>query len=347
MKKGNRVGNRVIDGNLMPSSLISVGRQKLKKIQVPLVIDLMDQRTVLAGFLIKLAVFLAIFVLSDQMIGGLLHVGLKRYFGLNVPAAVLCIGHSHTVLGIDKIELEKQLHVPVAKYARQGANASDRLVMIRHYLSTQPDAVRIIVYGVNANTFTREGLSKNSYRLFYPFMDTPSIRDYVKENVSSSGEYWLRRYMKLPRFNEVTLALSIRGWLSKWTNLKHGRIDIKKLRKMLSQGDFRKITFDKKQVDLFEETIRLVRSHNIRLVLVYIPTIDILNEAEPEKYREAIRKFAAYAAKDTGISFLNYNAEFSDRHDLFYDPIHLNPHGQKIITGRLSKDLKKLMQIKK
>lgn len=314
-------------------------------INIPLILDLKAQKAILKRFLIKVTIFLAIFALSDQIIGKLLSGGLERYFGLDVPSKVLCIGHSHTVLGIDKVELEKQLNVPVAKYARQGADTSNLLAMIRHYLSTQPDSVKIILYGVDAHTFTEEGLSKNSHRLFYPFMDTPVIRDYVKANASSPGEYWLRRYMKLPRFNEVTLALAMRGWLNKWTNLKYGQVDIEKLRKELNQGAFRNITFDKEQIELFKEIIRLVRSHDIQLVLAYIPTIDIINNAEPKQYREAISQFEAYAAQDNGITFLNYNPEFSHRHKLFYDPIHLNPAGQKIITGRLAIDLKKLIKI--
>ncbi|MFC1828169.1 hypothetical protein ACFL0O_00985 [Thermodesulfobacteriota bacterium] len=313
--------------------------------EIPLVLDLKDQKTVLKSFLIKIAIFLAIFAMSDRMIGKFLEGGLDRYFGLNVPARVLCIGHSHTVLGIDKKGLEKQLDVPVAVYARLGADTSNRLAMIRHYLSKQPGAVKTIVYGVDAHAFTGEGLSKNSHRLFYPFMDTPLVRDYVKANAASPGEYWLRRNLKLTRFNEVTIGLSIRGWLNKWTNLKYGQINIEKLQKELKQGAFRKIEFDQSQIDLFEDTIRLVRSHDIQLVLVYIPTIDLYNNAEPEKYREAIKRFEAYAEKDNRITFLDYNPEFSHRHDLFYDPIHINPTGQKIITGRLSKDLQKLKKI--
>lgn len=320
----------------------SEGNQRLNSLQMPLFDDLKAQKNTLGRFLIKSSVFLVIIVLSDQIAGGFLRMGLDRYFGLDVPARILCIGHSHSVLGIDKTGLEKELHTPVAKYARQGADASNRLAMIRHYLAVHPNPVRIIVYDVNAHAFTGKGLSANSHRLFYPFMDIPVIRDYVQKHSTSPVEYWLRRYLKLPRFSEVTLSLSIRGWLRKWTNLKYTQIDIERTKKQLNQGNFRKISFDPGPSKLFKQTIRLVRSHNIHLVLAYIPTIDLLNEAEPAKYQEAIRIFEEYASKDSGITFLNYNPEFSHRHELFYDPIHLNENGQKLFTKYLAENLKRI-----
>jgi len=309
---------------------------------MPLFDDLRAQKDTLRKFLVKAGIFLAIFLLSDQIAGGFLRTGLERYFGLDIPARILCIGHSQTVLAIDKTELERELHTPVAKYARQGADASDRLAMIRHYLTSHPDSVKVIVFDVDAHTFTGKGLSANSYRLFYPFMDIPVMRAYVKKNSTSQGEYWLRRYLKLPRFSEVTLSLSIRGWLGKWTNLKYTQIDIDRAKKQLQQGNFRKISFDPGPSRLFEEIIRLVRSHNIHLVLAYIPTIDLLNNAEPQNYQKAIRIFEEYASKDSGITFLNYNNELSQRYDLFYDPIHLNTSGQNIFTKYLAKDLEKI-----
>lgn len=314
----------------------------MKNIQVPLLDDLKAQKRILPIFLVKFAIFLSLFFISDRMLGDSLKAGLDRYFGLDRPANVLCIGHSHTVLGIDKTGLEDQLNLPVAKYARQGANISNRLAMIRHYLAVHPHSVKTIIYDMDAHTFTGEGLSANSHRLFYPFMDTPVIREYVKANCSSYGEYQLRNYLKLPRFDEVTLALSLRGWLKKWSNLKYGQVNVQRLRNELNQGDYRKIAFDSENIELFEETLRLIRAHGIHLVLVYIPTIDLLNNAEPEKYQEAIRRFEKYAAQSDGITFLNYNPEFSHRHELFYDPIHLNVIGQKLITERLANDLKKL-----
>lgn len=300
--------------------------------------------SLLSRYALRYAVFLLLFWACDFLVAGFfLKEGLERYFGLNDPAPVLCVGHSHTVLGIDKMGMEKALGLPVAKYARQGADPSNRLAMIRHYLALHPQGPRYLVYDVDAHTFTSAGLSANSHRLFYPFMDVPVVRRYIRSQAEDPMEYWPRRFLRAPRFDEVTIALSLRGWLKKWTNLKFGQVDVAALEEKIQRGDFRPIEFNPDAIALLEETIRLAREHNIHLVLAYIPTIDVFNAAEPEKYRRAIALLESYAAKDEGITFFNYNPDFAHRHELFYDPVHMNPQGQEQLTRKLARDLDALM----
>lgn len=153
----------------------------------------------------------------------------------------------------------------------------------------------------------------------------------------------LRRFLKTSRFSEVTVALSIRGWLRKWSNFKRGAVDVQRLQKKIVAGTVRRISFDTKNIAAFEQTIKEVRSRGIQLVLLYIPTLDVLNAVEPEKYAEAIRKFETYAAADPGVIFLNYNPDLSARHELFYDSIHMNPAGQNVVTRRLAVDLARIL----
>lgn len=307
-----------------------------------LIRDIQNQKGIFLTLLLKLAIFLVLFVAFDWAASNCLTRGLERTFGFDTPAKVLCVGHSHTALGIDKVALEKQLAVPIAKYARAGANAADRFVMIKHYLERQPESVEVIVYDVDAYTFTGKGLSLNSYTLFYPFMDSSSVDSYVRQNATFL-DYCLRKYVKLTRFDEQTLNFSIRGWFRIYKNLKRGTVDIERIEKEIENSNFRRISFDKECIDFFEETIKYLRDQHIYLVLLYIPTVDIYNQAEPKKYRKAIRLLEAYAAKDKGITFLNYNSALSHRHELFYDPIHLNPEGQRIVTERLADDIKSIL----
>jgi len=326
------------------STFLNKQNSNSRNFRFPLLEDLKAQRKTAVIFFFKCTVFSILLLILDWTIASTLRLGLDRYFGLNSPCRVLCIGHSHLVLGVDKMVLEEKLKTPVAIYARQGADIPNRLAMIRHYLAVQPDSVKIIVYDVDSHLFTEKGLSANSHRLFYPFMDIPVIREYLRENAVSAEEYWLRRYFKSPRFDEVTMGLSIRGWTKKWSNLKYGQVNIKRLKKELQQGNYRKISFDTKSISLFEETIRFVRSHDIHLILVYIPTIDLLNNAEPEKVDQSINFFKSFAAQDDGITFIDYNPKLSHRHEVFYDPIHLNPEGQNLLTNYLGSDLKKIIE---
>jgi len=309
----------------------------------PLLSDLRDQRSGCLRLIGKLTLLAVLFLALDRGAGHVLRVGLDRYYGLDQPAVVLCVGHSHTVLGIDKVYLERELGVPVAKFAVEGANTADRLMMIRYYFTRQPKSVRAVVYDVDAHTFTGAGLSSSSYQLLFPFIDDPEMRAYIKGNCASRREYILRRLLCTPRYDELMLSLSIRGYLRKWTSYKFGKVDVAALGRQICEGRFRRIGFDRDNIDQFENTLSFVRSNHCTLFETYIPTIDVFNRAEPDKFQRSMEMLSNYAGTNSSIVFLNYNAVFQDRHDLFRDPIHLNRDGQREVSARLAGDLKRYL----
>jgi hypothetical protein len=310
---------------------------------VPLIRDLRLQAPSVCRLASKTVLLLVLFVGLDRSLGWMLRTGLDRYYGLNEPAAVLCVGHSHTVLGVDKVYLEQALGLPVAKFAVEGANAADRLMMIQYYFTRQPKSLRAVVYDVDAHTFTGAGLSSSSYQLLFPFIDDPEMRRYLKQNCASRTEYVLRRLLCTTRYNELTISLAMRGYLKKWTNFKFGKYNIEAIRQQIREGRFRRIAFDKDSINLFEKTTSFVSSHGCTMFLAYIPTIDVFNGAEPEKFQHSVEMLDHYAATSPTIVFLDYNREYQSRHDLFFDSIHLNRDGQKEVTARLAQDLKRFL----
>jgi hypothetical protein len=309
---------------------------------LPLFQDLRAQRPAVRSFLLKALLLVALFLCLDRLIGHILLGGLERYYGLNEPAVVLCVGHSHTVLGIDKVALERALGVPVAKFAVEGANTSDRLAMVRYYLARQAKSVRAVVYDVDAHAFTSAGLSSASYQLLFPFIGDPEIRAYIKEHCASQTEYLLRRLLWLPRYDELTITLAARGYFKKWTNLKLGTINAERLNEQVREGRFRKIAFDEASIGQFGKMVECARGGGRTLLLTYIPTVDIMNRAEPEKFERAMGLFRGFATR-SGVVFLDYNRDYERCHEFFFDPIHLNPAGQKVVTARLAEDLQKVL----
>lgn len=304
-----------------------------------LLTDLSVQRRPLKRFLGKSLLFAALFLTLDRLAGWFFLRGLDHYYGLDVPAQVLCVGHSHTVLGIDKVALEQALGVPVAKFAVEGANTTDRLLMVQHYFKCQPASVRAVVYDVDAHAFTDSGLSSSSYQLLFPFIDDPDIREYIRRNCASRTEYVLRRLLCTPRYNELLLSFVVRGYLNKWTNFKFGRVNPEVLRQQVQQGRFRRIEFDHDNLCQFARMVDFVTRHHTRLYLVYIPTIDILNQAEPDKFQRSLSLFTSFASTNSDVVFLNYNEQFEVRHELFFDSVHLNREGQRELTKQLVHDL--------
>jgi hypothetical protein len=288
----------------------------------------------------KYLLFIVLFFLVDLGVSQFLKIGLYKYYGLNIPSKIVLIGHSHTMLGLDKQLIEKNLNCNVAKYAIEGANGVDRLAMLKHFLHQNGDSVKILVYDVDAYFLTSAGLSKNSYVLFYPFMDDPYIKEYIKSEVTNKFEFFIKNWIRTTRFTDLNLNGSLRGHLGFYSNLKIGIIDTIAYKNRIADNDYLKITFDKPLQEKFEEMLKLVSENNIKLILLGIPTVDILNRTDSESFNKAMNMLNDYSRKFKNVYFLNYNDEFAKRYELFYDPVHLNPKGNKVVTERLIQDLK-------
>ncbi len=281
---------------------------------------------------------LVLFFTCDILIGLFLTNGLYKYYGLGTDAEIALVGHSHLMLGIDKTLLQIELGIPVAKYTREGVNIADRQMMVKQLILKNPK-LKTLVYGVDAWSFTGEGLSDNSYVLFYPFMGDKDINKYIKEQ-AETGNYWIHKLLKTSRFDESLISSSFRGYLNNWTNLKYGEVDTVRLKEQIKAGDFRRINNSTVNIELLKETIRELNRKNINVILLYVPTIDVYNQAEPKKFTETLEIFKQMADEFENVSFLNYLEPYSHDYSLFFDQIHMNPKGQELITKRLIQDLK-------
>lgn len=309
---------------------------------IQLIEDLGAQRKQLKLLFIKVMILSFALFLTDRVLAHFLVEGLEKYYGLDAPADVLLIGHSHTVLAVDKVALEESTGFRVAKYARQGANATDRLAMLEQYLSRYENELEAVIYGVDAYSFTGSQISANSYQLFFPFMGDTVIIGYLKDWNVPKSQLLVRQLSHLTRFEEATLGMAARGWLGKWSNLKRGNVDLNRLQQEIANGNYRQIGFDESEIRVFEQVVKEVTGRDISLVIAFYPTIDILNATEPAKFAEAMKKFSDYAERSEKVHFFDFVTEFQSERDLFFDPIHLNPEGQKRITERLVEELEKL-----
>ena len=157
--------------------------------------------------------------MGDLSVFHVLWAGMDRYYGLNKPAKVLCVGYSHTVLGIDAERMETELDVPVAKYATAGANTLDRKWMVRHFLDRQP-SVSTVIYDVDPRLFDTA-----SYTLFLPYIDDPAMAEYLRQEATWQ-EYLTARLIHTARFRDQTINIALRGLLGKIENKKMTRIRI-------------------------------------------------------------------------------------------------------------------------
>ncbi|QLG44573.1 SGNH/GDSL hydrolase family protein [Costertonia aggregata] len=290
------------------------------------------------NFILKLIAFTALFFILDFCISKFLLNGLEKYYGLNDDTEIVLVGHSHLMLGVDKRKMERELGVGVSKYTREGVNVTDRKIMTQQVLRKNKK-INTLIYGIDAWTFTSEGLSNNSHKLFYPFLNDSVIDSYVSKN-SDLSEYLSKKIIKTSRYDELLISSSFRGYLGKWTNLKFGKVDVENLRANIRNGDYRKIENTDYNIEVLRETLDLLAKKNIRVILLYVPTIVLLTKVQEPAYNETIALFDAFSKEFDNVEFLNLQEPWSKEYDLFYDPIHLNPEGQSVITEKLIHYLK-------
>ena len=294
----------------------------------------------LKGILFIVVIFFA----CDFVVERVMKHGVDEMYGLNQYADVLLIGHSHLMLATDKQQMEHDLGMKVSKYTREGVNVSDRKMMIQQYLdSGYGDSLKVVLYGVDLCTFTGEGLSANSYKLFYPFMDDAKIGRYIREQ-GGAQDYWLHKLVRTTRYNDDAMKNGVaRGWLHNWSNMKSGVIDIEAYKQQLARGGERHIEMNPELMAEFCETVEMLTSRGVKVALVNTPTLDLLNAYEPDRYQMMVNWFQQYADSLDLVEYWDFNPEYSHRHELFYDRIHLNVQGQQVISPLITERVERLM----
>lgn len=287
-----------------------------------------------------LSIVTAFAVLDFSIERFMLH-GVQESYGLRQHSQMLIIGHSHLMLATDKVRMEKELGLKISKYTREGVNVTDRKMMVKQYLdSPYSDSLKICLYGVDLCTFTGEGLSQNSYKLFYPFIDEPNFSEYIRQQTDAT-DYWTHKLIRTSRYNEDGLKnSSFRGWLHDWSNRKYGVVDIEVYKQRLAEGNERHIMMNEELMQEFQETIDMMTARGVRVILVNTPTLDLLNDFEPEQFAEIVAWYKDYASQNDLVDYWDFNPEYSSHHDIFVDRLHLNEKGQQIITDELIRRLK-------
>lgn len=308
--------------------------------QIPLFSDL-KKDTGLRRNILRIIVFMMVFFLIDLIVSLFLLKGIERFYGLKSDADILMLGHSHLMLAVDKKLLEEYSGLEAAKYTREGVNMADRRVMAEHYFSTCSSKPATVILSIDPWLFTGEGLSLNSHTLFYPFMDTPATGDYIRRSVTSPFEYYRVKLLRSSRYNALLLNASLRGWLKKWDNFKFGVVDTSRYSTEEALKNFRPITFNSKLMDDFSSTLEFLAEKEAHVILLNTPVWQPVVRAQQAGYDQTMHIIDSLAHIHCPEAvIIDLVPEFSGRTELFFDPIHMNPEGQREVTEYVGKILK-------
>jgi hypothetical protein len=285
----------------------------------------------------KIFYFIILLFLLDFLISFFLMTGIDSYYGLNGDSQILLIGHSHLMLALDKRQLELITDLKVAKYTREGVNIKERDLMLKHYLLTCKKKPEYIIIGIDPWMFTEEGLSENSYLLFLPFMDTPEVKDYIINSVQSQKDFLIPKFIKSRRYNALLINASMRGYLGNWSNLKFGMIDSLKVAKEIKENNFRRISFNKELINDFSRMLENLKDVKSNVILLNTPVWAPLIDCQRREYEKTYSIIDSLIANHhLKVALVDLVPRFENSSKLFFDPIHMNPDGQFMVTAYFS-----------
>ena len=303
---------------------------------------LSNQKQKIVVGIARLAFWCFLLFCSDRLLFSSLYHGLNRYFGTDRQNEIVFIGNSRTALGVDHRLVESQTGRRCAKFALNGANASNRFAMVEHILDTQGNC-EAIVFDVSGYSFNDRNLSAAAYQLLYPYMNSPPIGNHISQKCKNRSEVFVRRLFWSSRFNSTTLGLSIRGWFGRDDNLKFSTVDLERVQRRIDNGKSQSLDATSEGRQLFDDTVSLVSTRNCKIVLLHLPVIKMLNDQDRSRHDANVAIFRECAEQSPNVYFLDYNTPYESRVDLLYDGIHLNAKGKEIISAEIAKELGKLL----
>jgi len=291
----------------------------------------------------KVLLFFILFFLIDFGISKLLVVGLNKYFGLNTKTEILINGSSMSLAGFNKSDIEAVTHKNVSFYSRNGVSLEDRNAMLNHYFNSSKQKTKIAILEVNPLIFSKKFTAANVHLLFLPFMDDPSMDEFIKSKTSFE-DYWVRKLIRTSRFNTDLISLAFRGYLGSYENKKDQFLDENALEGLKGEVNTVSVELNQEKFTLFQNTLDLVQQKAEYTILVNMPIFSAKKETFKDvEYNGYVDAISNFVKTKENIYFLDLNqSKLINNPTYFSDPLHLNSKGQKEVTRILTNFLKEV-----
>lgn len=266
-------------------------------------------------------------MISQIILGGIL-----KYYGFEGDAKILINGSSMSMTGFDRKSIEAKTKFKTAFYAREGVNVEERYVMLQHYFSEHPKAVKTVIYEINPLLLSKTATAKNVYTIFYPFIDNEFIRRYIGQN-EAGMDYLIHRYIRCTRFDAQLLVTSMRGFFGNYEIYKTNVVDSLELSHLRSMRDQTLVSLNPERMKTFEASMKLIKDNKADIILIVMPMVNEKTLSfTANSYSEYYKYFQNFS-ETNAVRFVDFNLkEVSNDPTLFSDPLHLNYNGQKKVT---------------
>ncbi len=283
---------------------------------------------------------MVLFFAIDYAISEVLLNGLNKYFGLHTQSDMFINGSSMSMSGFDKTNLEKILHKKISFYTRTGVSLQDRSAMLHHYFDAATQKTDIAIFEVNPLLFSKKFTSANVYMLFLPFIDEPSMAQFISANTDTK-EFWVRKLIRCSRYNSDMIALAMKGYTGNYKNQKNLTLDVNALEGMKSEQNSVQVELNPQKIELFKSSLALMQKHCNKIILVNMPIFSTkLKTFKTQEYQAYLNLVQQSADASKNIYFLDLSQPHIDEQaSYFSDPLHLNSSGQEQITAAMTQFL--------
>jgi hypothetical protein len=287
-------------------------------------------------FILRLVFLLILFFILDFLISAVLLKGLNKCYGIDQKPEILINGTSMAMNGFNRTTIEQLTKRKTANYSNEGVSVDDRYTMIDYFFSEYPKSAKTVIYEVNPVMFSDKDISENVYTMFYPYLDSRFLKRYIKERAGIM-DYYLHKLIRTKRFDPRLMRLVLSGYTAR-NNIKTIGIEPADLSHLRYRKGKEPLVMVPANIEIFEETMRLIRSNNAGIFIVMMPMyylkLQTYNNAELEEFYSY---FETYCKSGDSIAFINLNkTNLIMDPDLFFDPIHLNVFGQRRISEMIS-----------
>jgi len=190
--------------------------------------------------------------------------------------------------------------------------------------------------------FSKKFTAANVYMLFLPFIDEPSMSDFVRSNTDAK-EFWVRKIVRCSRYNTDMIALAIKGYTKNYENQKNLVLDLNALQGLKSEANTVEVELDPQKIKLFKDCVVLMQQHCKKVVLVNMPVFDTklktFKTDEYQKYLEVVQQVASGSGQTHFLDLSQPN--IIENPDYFSDPLHLNASGQVQVTNAMTQFMEK------
>ncbi|MFT3680256.1 MAG: SGNH/GDSL hydrolase family protein [Ferruginibacter sp.] len=303
-------------------------------------------RNAYGHFFIQLASVLLIIWIVDFTAGALLrHFYFKQKTGWDyntlysiekADADVLIFGSSKGVRQYHPEVFEKRLNMSYYNTSREGFfmlyyEAVLRCVLKRH-------TPKLVVLDIRTNEFLDSKQNYDKLSVLLPFYrDHPEIRPIL----DLRGKYErLKLISSIYPFNSLLFKIAANNGFKKEERevIKgYERYDEIWKKPIKPAKNYETYTLDSNFVRSYENFIDACKEKNINLVIVTTPYLNMLDRVSPTV------TLAKEIAQKKQVMFIDYSHEPSlvNRRELFFDPIHLNNEGAKIMSNMIIDSLEK------